>query len=185
MATTKLTDRTGRPDGGLRKGTGRGRDEWYALLDEWGASGRPYREIADRLIAEGMSEWWAQKTIVEYEQARGVRGAGARRDGTFSAGASKTIASSAEQVLAAFADERVRERWLPGVGLVERTSTPGKRVRYDVADGTRLSVEAYEGSAGRSQVAVEQDKLADAEVAATQRAYWRKRLEDLKALLEQ
>jgi hypothetical protein len=184
MAPTKLTDHTGRPDEGLRKGTGKSRDEWYARLDEWGATGRSYREIADWLTGQGMSDWWAQKTIVEYEQARGTRGAGARRDGTFSAGASKTIAVPSDRVLAAFSDEGVRASWLPDVALAERTSTPGKRARFDVADGTRLSVELAASGDGRCQVAVEQDKLPSAERAATQRAYWRDRLEDLKALLE-
>lgn len=37
---------------GVRRATGRGRDEWFALLDRWGAVGRPYREIADWLTAK-------------------------------------------------------------------------------------------------------------------------------------
>src|SRR4029453_16306221 len=44
------------------------RGYWFALLDDWGAPGRSYREIADWLTAEqGVSAWWAQKVIVEYE----------------------------------------------------------------------------------------------------------------------
>ena len=89
MATS--TDKAGRIDTGLREATGKGRDEWYAELDAWGAAGKPYAEVAAWLTQHGMSDWWAQKTIVEYEQVRGVRGPGARRDGTFTAGASKSI----------------------------------------------------------------------------------------------
>jgi len=112
MATS--TDRAGRTDTGLREATGKGRDEWYADLDAWGAAGKPYAEIAAWLTEHGMSDWWAQKTIVEYEQARGVRGKGARPDGTFTAGASKSIAASPAQVLVAFTDANLRARWLPG-----------------------------------------------------------------------
>src|SRR5687768_10137378 len=36
-----------RPSAALRRSTGRDRGEWFAVLDEWGAGGRPYREIAD------------------------------------------------------------------------------------------------------------------------------------------
>jgi hypothetical protein len=62
-----------------RLGTGyEVREEWFAVLDQWGAAGRPYREIASWLTGEhGLSAWWAQKLIVEYEQARGIRGQGA------------------------------------------------------------------------------------------------------------
>ncbi|MGH3999882.1 MAG: hypothetical protein ACRDTJ_20755 [Pseudonocardiaceae bacterium] len=73
----------------LRAQTGNDYHEWFVRLDAWGAPGRPYREIADWLTAQGMSEWWAQKVIVEYEQERGVRRPGARKDGTYAGGASK------------------------------------------------------------------------------------------------
>ena len=57
-----------------RPTTGHDRAFWFAELDAWGAAGRPYREIADWLTTEqGLSAWWAQKLIVEYEEARGLR----------------------------------------------------------------------------------------------------------------
>jgi uncharacterized protein YndB with AHSA1/START domain len=169
---------------GIRRATGRGYDEWFAALDEWGAVGRPYREIADWLTGEhAMSAWWAQKLIVEYEQARGVRQAGARPDGTFAAGASKTIAAPVEQAAAAFTDPGLRSRWLPGVSLAERTSQRGRSIRLDVGDGTRLNV-TFGGGPEKTQVAVEQERLADAAAAEAARAFWRDRLAALKSLLE-
>src|SRR6476620_6160446 len=169
MATT--TDKAGRIDTGLREATGKGRDEWYAALDAWGAAGKPYAEIAAWLTEHGMSDWWAQKTIVEYEQARGVRGAGARRDGTFTAGASKSIEVPPSRVLDAFTDADQRAGWLPGYDLTERSSTPGRRIRFDVADGTRLSVTADPKGASGSALFVEQERIADAETAASKRAF--------------
>ena len=104
-----------------RPTTGHDRAFWFAELDAWGAAGRPYREIADWLTTEqGLSAWWAQKLIVEYEEARGLRDRGARRDGTFSAGASRTVAAPVEKVVEAFTDATARERWLPGVAVEVR-----------------------------------------------------------------
>jgi hypothetical protein len=182
MATS--TDKAGRPDTGLREATGKGRDEWYAELDAWGAAGKPYPDIAAWLTERGMSDWWAQKTIVEYEQARGVRGAGARPDGTFTAGASKTIEAPPAGVLEAFTDPELRARWLPGYDLTERSSTPGKRVRFDVADGTRLTVIVDPKGARGSGLFVEQERIGDAETAASKRAFLVERVEALKTLLE-
>lgn len=170
---------------GMRHGTGRDRSEWFTVLDDWGAAGRPYREIADWLTGEhGMSDWWAQKLIVEYEQARGVREPGVRRDGTFAGGASRTVAAPVERVFAAFVDPELRERWLPGVPLRERTSRPGRSARFDCDDGTRISVTFYANGEAKTQVAVEHERLPDADTAARKKAYWRERLTALKDLLE-
>src|SRR5262245_23502031 len=169
MATS--TDKAGRTDTGLREATGKGRDAWYAELDAWGAPGKPYAEIAAFLTEHGMSDWWAQKTIVEYEQARDVRGAGARRDGTFTAGASKSIGVAPSRVLEAFTDADVRARWLPGYDLTERSSTRGKRIRFDVADGTRLNVIADPKGATGTTLSIEQERIADADTAAKKRAF--------------
>lgn len=88
--------------GALRSQTGRDYGEWFQLLDDWGARGRPYREIADWLTStHGISEWWAQKLIVEYEQLRGIRQPGVRRDATFTGGASKTVTASVDRLFEA------------------------------------------------------------------------------------
>ena len=132
-----------------RPTTGHDRAFWFAELDAWGAAGRPYREIADWLTAEqGLSAWWAQKLIVEYEEARGLRDRGARRDGTFSAGASRTVAAPVERVFEAFTDATARERWLPGVAVEVRAAQP-KVVRLGWPDGTR--VQAQFDARGREQ----------------------------------
>ena len=170
---------------GMRRGTGRDRDGWFAVLDDWGAAGLPYREIADWLMDHhGLSNWWAQKLIVEYEQARGVRAPGVRPDGTFAAGVSKTVAAPAERVFDAFVDAELRERWLPGVTLSERTSQPGRSARFDWEDGTRISVTFVARGETKSQVAVEHERLPDTAAAEQAKAYWRERLTALKTVME-
>ena len=114
----------------MRDRTGSSWREWFALLDEWGAIEREHREIAAWLIAEhGVPGWWAQGVTVEYEKARGLRPIGGDRDGTLNAGASKTVAVPVERLYDAFADVELRDEWLPGAPLRERTATPAPRRR--------------------------------------------------------
>ena len=171
---------------GMRRATGRDRGGWFAVLDAWGAAGRPYQEIAAWLTGEhGLSSWWAQKLIVEYEQARGLRAAGVRPDGTFTVGASKTVAVPAERLYAAFVDAEVRELWLPGALIRERTSQPGRSARFDWDDGaTRVNVSVAAAGEAKSQVAVEHERLPDARAAEEAKAHWRERLDVLKTVLE-
>lgn len=171
---------------GVRRATGRDRDEWFAVLDARGAAGRPYREIADWLTGEqGVSSWWAQKLIVEYEQARGLRSPGVRPDGTFAVTASKTVAVPVGRLFEAFVDPKLRERWLPGVVMRERTSELGSSARFDWGDGgTRVNVGFTAKGRAKSQVGLEHERLPDAQAAEETKGYWRERLVALKTLLE-
>ncbi|HSJ61098.1 MAG TPA: DUF4287 domain-containing protein [Jiangellaceae bacterium] len=172
---------------GIERATGRDRDEWFGVLDDWGAPGRPYREIASWLTGEhGMSSWWAQKLIVEYEQARGLREPGVRRDGTFEVGASKTLAVPVERAYSAFTESEVRSRWLPGEVLTELAGTrPGKVARFGRADGTRVVAQFDVQSAGKCTVSVQHQRIFDIRAAEAAKAYWRERLSALKAMLEE
>lgn len=158
MNTTDHTE-THAPADGVRRATGRSRDEWFALLDAWGTQGRQYREIAAWLTGEhDLSKWWAQKLIVEYEQSRGLRSPGVRADGTFSVTVSKTVAVPVERLYEAFLDAERRGRWLPVV-LHERTSQPNRSARFDCADGvTRVNVGFSAAGEAKSQVALEHER---------------------------
>ena len=114
-------------DDAIRERTGRGWDEWFALLDAWEASSRPHPEIARWLREEhGVGGWSAQSVTVGYERARGLRAPGQRPDG-WSVTASKTVAVPVERLYAAFGDDGLRERWLPGAELHLRgTASPPK-----------------------------------------------------------
>ena len=170
----------------VRRATGREWDEWFALLDAWGASERPHKAIAAWLAAEhGVPGWWAQNVTVEYERSRGLRAPGSGRDGLFSVGASRTIAVPVDRLYEAFVDTEVRERWLPGDRVRERTVLPHRSARFDWEDGpTRLVVGFAEKGPAKAQVALSHERVPDANVAAELKAYWRERLGVLKALLE-
>jgi hypothetical protein len=187
-STKEIAMNTGqpRPSAGMRRATGRDREEWFGMLDAWGAAGRPYREIADWLVAEhNLSKWWAQKLIVEYEEARGLRDPGIRRDGTFEVSASKTVAVPVARLRAAFVGAKLRGRWLPGVE-VPAASKPAQPLRFDWKDGvSRVVVTVTGGGPAKSQVSVQHQRLQDAKSAAEMKSFWRERLAALKGVLEE
>jgi hypothetical protein len=81
-----------------------------------------------------------------------------------------------DRLWAALTDADQRSRWLPDLALTERTSQPERSIRFDVGDGTRLAVTVAAMSAGKAQLAVEHERLPDAEAAAAARTAWRNRL---------
>ena len=174
-------------DEAIRQRTGRGWEEWFDLLDEWGAAELPHREIARRVAAELGSEplaWHAQAIAVSYERARGLRVVGERSDG-FAVTAQRTVAVPVERLFDAFVDRSQRGRWLPEDELRERTATKPKSARFDWADGeTRVNVTFLAKGDASGTVAVEHARPADAEEAERMKAYWRERLTALKAQLE-
>jgi uncharacterized protein YndB with AHSA1/START domain len=107
----------------VTKATGRGWQEWFGLLDAWGAVTRSHTEIACWLVAEHeVPGWWSQAITVSYERARGLRAPGQGAEG-WRVSASKTIAAPVQRLFEAFEDEALRERWLPGAELRLRATT--------------------------------------------------------------
>ena len=76
----------------IRRWTGRGWEEWFDLLDAWGAADRTHKEIARWVAKEHAIDGWdAQAVTVSYEVP-------------------------VDQLFEAFTDESQRDRWLPEVG---------------------------------------------------------------------
>jgi Domain of unknown function (DUF4287) len=169
----------------IRSRTGRGWEEWFDLLDEWGAVERPHREIARWLRAEhGIDGWSAQSVTVSYERARELRAVGERPDG-FSVTAQKTVAVPVDRLYDAFVDEALRKRWLPDGKLRERTATRPKSARFDWGGGdTRVIVGFTAKSEQKSTAALEHERLPDADEAERMKVFWRERIGALKELLE-
>lgn len=134
---------------------------------------------------EGVEGWWAQSITVAYEQERGMRLPGQMSDGTFSVTGSRTVAVPVQRLFAAFADEALRDRWLPGAGLRVRTATEPKNFRADWEGGGLLVAGFTAKGEAKSHVGIAHERLPDAEQAARTKAYWRERLAALKALLEE
>ena len=169
----------------IRRRTGRGWEEWFDLLDEWGAIAKPHAEIARWLQSEqGIDGWSSQSVTVSYERARGRRAVGEHADG-FAITAQKTVSVPVEQLYDAFVDASLRAQWLPDGELRERTATRPKSARFDWGDdGTRVVVGFEAKGEAKSVVALEHARLPDAGEAERLKAFWRERVAALKEVLE-
>jgi hypothetical protein len=174
-------------DAAIRERTGRGWEEWFDLLDEWGAAERKHRETARWVAAQqGLDPlaWNVQAVVSSYERARGLRAVGEHEDG-FAITASKTVAVPVERLYEAFVNEAQRARWLPDARLRERTVLPPRSARFDWGDGpSRVHVAFAAKGDAKSTAALQHVRLADAEEAERMKAYWRERVSALKAELE-
>ena len=160
------------------------RSYWFGLLDAWGAPGRSYREIASWLTVEqGLSAWWAQKVIVEYEQARGLRAKHQMPDG-FQVSASRTITAPNTAVFQAWNEARTRARWLPeSAGLEAMSTTAERRLSFAGPGDSRIEVRLLAKNAERTQVTVQERKLPNATAAKQRKVYWAAALDALQARL--
>jgi uncharacterized protein YndB with AHSA1/START domain len=174
-------------DESIRARTGRGWEEWFDLLDEWGATELGHTEIARRVASELDGEslgWNSQAITVSYERARGLREVGERSDG-FAISAQKTVAAQVDEVFDAFVDPALRAAWLPDGELSERTATKPRSARFDWGDGeTRVHVTFLPKDDGRSTVVVEHRRLHDRRHADEMKAFWRERLAALAGFVE-
>jgi hypothetical protein len=171
----------------IRERTGRGWEEWFDLLDEWGAADKSHREIARWLAGrQGIHPlaWNAQAIAGSYERARRGRQVGEHEDG-FTITASKTVAVPIERLYAAFVDAGERARWLPDAVLRERTTIEPRSARFDYGDGpSRIHVALTAKGEAKSTAALTHERLPDGKEAERMKAFWRERVAGLKEVLE-
>jgi hypothetical protein len=174
----------GSSDAAVKRGTGKTWDEWFAILDAWGATERAHPEIARYVAAEhGLSGWWAQHVTVGYERARGLRAVHQLPDG-FSVNASKTMPVPVDHMFAAFVEDVLRDEWLEPETLRLRTAQPNRSARFDVlANGTRLEVNFTAKGEAKASAQVQHVNLAAQEDIEPWRAFWKERLDRLASLL--
>lgn len=169
----------------LEKTSGRSRAQWFAALDKWGAPGRPFGEISDWLRGtHGLSKWWAQKLIVEYEQDRGLREPGVRQNGTFEVTASKTVDVPAARLFEAFTDSRARKKWLPDAQMRLVASRGKQSARFSFNGGTQVYVTFEPKGRSKAAVAVVHQRLSNGRDAQAKKSMWRASLSELKSFLE-
>ena len=166
------------------RATGRGHDEWFALLDARGATERKHPEIAGWLREMKVPGWWAQNITVAYERARGMRARYQQADG-FTISVTRTVDVPPSEALAAFTSAALRQRWLPDAPLRERPTKAKLTARFDWSDPTsRVVVTIVPKAPDKSTVAVGHEQLPDAESAERLKSAWRASLGDLKSFLE-
>ena len=173
-------------DATVKARTGKRWSEWFAILDEAGALELGHKGIV-ALLSEHhrVGPWWRQMVTVAYEQERGLREKHQTPEG-FQISASKTIAAPVAAVFAAWADEETRARWLSAAALTVRRATPARSMRFTWGDGTSsVDVNFHARGPERSQVVVDQKRLADADEVARMKAFWSEALDALKKIVEE
>jgi len=168
----------------IQEKTGCTWEKWVKSLDYHGAEKMSHRDIA-KLVSEKykVPSWWTQTVTVGYERIKGLRARGQRRDGTFEAGKSRTFNVPVQTLYDAWADARMRKRWLDGAEIKIRTATSPKSMRITWSDGNIIAVGFYPKGPDKSSVAVQHPKLPDRATADSLKKYWSERLDDLGRVL--
>ncbi|MGR0221896.1 hypothetical protein [Agromyces sp. ZXT2-6] len=140
--------------------TGRGRDEWFGILDEAGAASWTHPEIAAWLAADqGVDRWWSQHLTVAYEQARGIRSPGQRQDGSFEASVSRTVDLDAVDALHALANLVAAE--LGVEPLARNTSARHPTARFHLDGGEFVLAGSSPRGDGRSSISLTWGRMPD------------------------
>lgn len=185
MAKTKSESHGGISSEAVHAKTGRTWAEWIAALDKAGASKWPHKKIAKYVHDEfGCPGWWSQMVTVGYEQAKGLRVKHQTATG-FAASASKTVAVPLARLYKAWADPKIRDRWLTGAKkMVVTKATPNKSIRIRWTDGkTLVAVGFFPKGAAKSQVAIEHAKLGSAKDVELMKKCWKGALAKMEAHL--
>ena len=163
--------------------TGKRPDEWFAILDAQQATGWTHTTIARWLAAnhDALDGWWAQSVTVRYEQARGMRAPGQMADGTFTVGASRTVAADQQAALdAAIAAFSAHLEAQPAV--VNRTARYPS-ARWRLPHGEAILVSANPTKDARTQVSAAHSRIASPERVALAKSELASAVERLATLL--
>jgi len=174
----------GMSDAAIKARTGCTWERWVFALDYSGAERMSHREIAEFVSKRyKVGSWWSQAVTVGYERIKGLRARGQRRDGTYEATKSRTFDVPVSTLFKAWADPRLRARWLDGTIGKVRTRTTNKSMRLDAADRTIVAVGFVSKGRSKSAVAVQHTKLRDRDSANQLKHYWTARFDALGEVL--
>lgn len=156
----------------VRKATGKTWDEWIKIFDTQDATKLDHtaraRWLYDHYHNQGLSGWWSQMVTVGYEQAKGLRQQNQNTQG-FAVSVSRTVAISLSSVYKTLQTEFNKQK------IEITTANKDKGLRGKASDGSRVIVGLYDKK-GKTQIALQVEKLKDAKAVEAQRAHWKKTL---------
>jgi hypothetical protein len=162
----------GTDDEVVRERTGRGWDEWRALIDAWSGHAEGHTAVARWLEHEhGIDGWWAQQVTVGWERISGRRLPNQLADGTFTAGRSITVSVDAEALRARLLDDDQRATLFPGHPTELRSRPTSKNVRIGLPEGVAEVAMAPKPD-GRMTITVQHQKLPSPESVTRWKAFW-------------
>ncbi|WP_372595171.1 hypothetical protein, partial [Actinotalea sp.] len=163
--------------------TGRGWDEWRALIDQAGLRDAGHTAIAAWVASEhGVDGWWAQSVTVGYERIVGLRLPGQMADGTFTANIGRTFDAALDLDLDAARTLllEAREDLFPTMTTVLRSRPTSKSLRLAFDEGSAL-ITPEVTAAGRLKITVAHEKLPSPQAVELWKAYWREWFDALAA----
>ena len=174
----------GMSDAVIAARTGHTWREWQRVLDADNAAAMSHRDIA-RLVHDkhGIGPWWTQSVAVGYERIKGLRERGQRRDGAYEASKRKTLNVPVDVVFEAWADQKIRRRWLRGVDPRVRTATAPRSMRLSWTDGTLVAVWFEAKGRAKSVVGVQHTRLPDRAAVDRVKQEWADHLSALVSLI--
>jgi hypothetical protein len=173
----------GMSDAKIKEHTGCDWEKWVYALDRKKAYELTHSELA-KLIKDKYKtpDWWTQTVAVGYERIKGLRARGQRRDGSYSAGKSRTFNVPVERLFEAWTDTRTRNKWLADKNVKIRKATEPKSIRLQ-QDSAIIAVMFTKRGAAKSVVSIDEGNLPSKEAAEAVKQYWSDRFDDLQALL--
>ena len=182
----KLREQKRASDETVKAKSGKTWAEWFKILDKVGAKKWEHSQISLYLHEkQNVSGWWSQMISVGYEHERGKRQKFQKCDGEFSASGSRTMNVPLGKLYEAWADEKLRRKWLPNGEMEITTSTKDKSIRAKWDGGkSRVSFLFYNKGPQKSQVTVDHMKLADSNDSEQMRTYWFEALNRAQKMLE-
>ncbi|MFI2294522.1 DUF4287 domain-containing protein [Isoptericola sp. NPDC019571] len=163
-------------DDTIREGTGRGWDEWVALVDAGPGRDAGHTAIAAWVAGEhGVSGWWAQSVTVGYERITGLRVPGQRPDGTFSVSRSRLLDVDRDALRALLDDDGDRAGLVPGLTLAPRSRPGVKSPRFGVSDDDGehgVAMFSPDPVGSRLRLIVTHERLGSAAEAELWKAFW-------------
>lgn len=163
-------------DATVTASTGRGWDEWVALIDAGPGPEAGHTAIARWLVdAHAVDAWWAQSVTVGYERIRGLRLPGQMPDGTFSVSRSRRLRVHAETLRDALLDDALRRELLGEVETELLSRPTAKNLRFRVThEGVETGIVAFtaEDAGDGTRLTVTHEKLPTPEEAEWWKAHW-------------
>lgn len=187
----------------VRASTGRGWDEWFTLIDDFGGEEKGHQAIAKYLHEEHrVSPWYSQAITVQYERERGMHDVLERPEG-FCATATRRIGGvGVETAYGAWTSSESLQEWLHREAAVDarvggRFSAFSGHTGWIAALRPRARIRiAWDEAAPRGEVEVsfrhEEDgcvvqlqhsKLASKAVADEYKAYWKRAMDSMRSFL--
>jgi hypothetical protein len=168
-------------DAAIKAKTGKDWMAWFAALDKAGAAKLDHKAIVALARDMGSGRWHGQMVAVSYERARGLRVMNQKCDGEFSVSVTRVMPVSLSELYKAATG--APDAWFPKGAFEETSRTKDKYWRGKWKSG-RLEVGFYAKGAGKSQIALQSNKLASQDMVEKERALWKKAMDRLQAMIE-